>query len=104
MQYADFAIYAIAYAVVCSHITGIPITASVQRALLAPEILNESFLKCRYFTALCCDVAHMLSVLFMLTVNCWTSIIPGTVLDAARISVLVRRCLSGVIQTLLLSS
>ena len=26
--------------------------ASVQRALLAPEILNESFLKCRYFTAL----------------------------------------------------
>jgi len=28
--------------------------ASVQRALLAPEILNESFLKCRYFTALYC--------------------------------------------------
>ena len=27
-------------------------SASVQRALLAPEILNESFLKCRYFTAL----------------------------------------------------
>ena len=26
--------------------------ASVQRALLAPEILSESFLKCRYFTAL----------------------------------------------------
>ena len=26
--------------------------ASVQRALLAPEILDESFLKCRYFTAL----------------------------------------------------
>ena len=26
--------------------------ASVQRALLAPEILNESFQKCRYFTAL----------------------------------------------------
>ena len=26
--------------------------ASVQRALLAPEILNESFLKCRYFTLL----------------------------------------------------
>jgi len=26
--------------------------ASVPRALLAPEILNESFLKCRYFTAL----------------------------------------------------
>lgn len=26
--------------------------ASVQRVLLAPEILNESFLKCRYFTAL----------------------------------------------------
>jgi len=26
--------------------------ASVQRALLALEILNESFLKCRYFTAL----------------------------------------------------
>ena len=26
--------------------------ASVQRGLLAPEILNESFLKCRYFTAL----------------------------------------------------
>jgi len=26
--------------------------ASVQRALLASEILNESFLKCRYFTAL----------------------------------------------------
>ena len=26
--------------------------ASVQRALLAPEILNELFQKCRYFTAL----------------------------------------------------
>ena len=26
--------------------------ASVQRGLLAPEILNKSFLKCRYFTAL----------------------------------------------------
>jgi len=26
--------------------------ACVQRALLAPEILNESFRKCRYFTAL----------------------------------------------------
>ena len=60
MQYADFATYAIACAIVCSHITGIPVTVqvytqtlySVQRALLAPEILNESFLKCRYFTAL----------------------------------------------------
>jgi len=39
MQYADFATYAIARAIVCSHITGI--CASVQRALLAPEILNE---------------------------------------------------------------
>jgi len=33
MQYADFATYAIASAVVCSHIAGIPICASVQRAL-----------------------------------------------------------------------
>ena len=53
MQYADFATYEIACAIVY-HITGIPITVQVyiQRALLAPEILNESFLKCRYFTAL----------------------------------------------------
>jgi len=35
--------------------------ASVQRALLAPEILNESFLKCRYFTAL---YTSMLSYLY----------------------------------------
>jgi len=55
MQYAVFATYAIACAIVCSHITSIPITVqvyTVQRALLAPEILSESFLKCRYFTAL----------------------------------------------------
>jgi len=39
------------YAIACSHITGI-YCASLQRALLAPEILSESFLKCRYFTAL----------------------------------------------------
>jgi len=29
MQYADFATYAIAHAIVCSHITGIPITVQV---------------------------------------------------------------------------
>jgi len=48
----DFATYEIACAIVCSHITGPYNCASVQRALLAPEILNESFLKCRCFTAL----------------------------------------------------
>ena len=53
MQYVDFATYAIA---LCEHMFAYnryPYNcASVQRALLAPEILNESFLKCRYFTAL----------------------------------------------------
>jgi len=54
MQCADFATYAIACAIVCSRIYNrYPYNcASVQRELLAPEILNESFLKCRYFTAL----------------------------------------------------
>ena len=52
MQYADFATYGIAYAIVCFYNRYPYNCASVQRALLAPEILNESFLKCRYFTAL----------------------------------------------------
>ena len=34
--------------------------ASVLRALLAPEILNESFLKCRYFTALLATVLMLM--------------------------------------------
>jgi len=33
--------------------------ASVQRALLAPEILSESFVKCRYFTALLSPLISM---------------------------------------------
>ena len=72
MQYADFATYGIACGIVCSHITGIPNNcASVQRALLAPEILNESFLKCRYFTALfdyvyCVGSYVTLVILFLL--------------------------------------
>ena len=37
MQYADFATYAIACAIVCSHITGIPIT------VLAPMCAHAEF-------------------------------------------------------------
>jgi len=53
MQYADFATYAIALCDRMFTYNRYPYScSSVQRALLAPEILNESFLKCRYFTAL----------------------------------------------------
>ena len=53
MQYADFATYAIALCDRMFTYNQYPYNcASVQRTLLAPKILNESFLKCRYFTAL----------------------------------------------------
>jgi len=45
MQYADFATYAIAHAIVCSHITGIPITVQVYSVHCWPQKYSMSRFK-----------------------------------------------------------